>query len=1410
MNRKQLAGAACLALALSVASSRAVRVRVATWNVQDGVGTPGEADYASVVATLQRINPDIIAFQELNNGDFNDWISVAAALGYPYYAMGDGGTFDAGKHNGFFSRFPILSTEQVREPAGAAEINRWPLKAVIEIPGALNPLTLYSLHNKSASGETEDFMRAIELRRTIAHVSASRQADPIPAEYVVMGDFNADVGVSQREQIPALPGGLPAGYVLGADVTFPVAYRLHPTDPFAGIQFSQLEPFQEDSILQYTHLAPVNPRRYDYICFSEEVAASPYGAPAGEIYYSIQDDGQGGLLKFSVPPPAETSANASDHLPVYADINMIDLLPCYNPVVLISEVASAADPRANFVELYNSGVAPFPLAGYRLVIHRNGAEALSVDLNGSIPAGSAFVLAADAAAFAAAYGVAAGQASAQLLPINGNDPVTLLNPAGAVQDAYGAPGQAVAENDFSMPWAYPQRAATRVLGTCDPLPQWRADEWSLLLSPTPGAHTACDQAGVFVDAMALQPAAPRFNEEFRIRAAAHRNLLADGLAAVALYRWPGQSWTEAPMSLLQGELWESAAITLPPGDASSLEYAVRVYFNGPNAASPLLSAVRTYVFPPFVGPQRPLISEVQANDAGGDDAQFVELVAPAGLNLRGYALTHHDGNDSGDNDLWPYVFGDVIVPNDGLADIEGRALGFVVVGQAPVANVDLLLPGDLQNGPDGLVLTAPDGAVADAVAWGGAGDLAVDDPGTVRTDVASSEQNYLHVLPGDTDADTSLQAPNDVYAAAGAAWALGAATPGAVNARQASGAIRVQPANPDRDADGIPNEQDNCPDTFNPVQADIDRDLLGDECDPDKDGDGALNAADNCPCDRNPDQADLDHDGLGNACDNDRDGDGVSNDEDNCPDTANPDQADADHDGIGDACDSDLDGDGVANISDNCPNTPNSNQADADRDGVGDACDNIIDSDRDGIADASDNCPSTPNPDQADADHDGIGDACDNLVDTDRDGVADASDNCRDKANPGQEDLDHDGIGDACDSDLDGDGVANISDNCPNTPNSNQADADRDGVGDACDNIIDSDRDGIADASDNCPSTPNPDQADADHDGIGDACDNLVDTDRDGVADASDNCRDKANPGQEDLDHDGIGDACDSDLDGDGVANQSDNCPVNANPDQADLDGNGRGDACDVLALGHVSRSFIQGACDAEDRLVIECDTFPIGAAQTVKVEYSTDRARWQSVEMVRSGRPGAYEGWRREFAPFSRNEGISYRLRVTDLQGAVQVHDNVGRYFTTTTFSLTTHAPEFAPMLSLLRNKYFVLINGTAAAQTVPLSMAGSVKPIEVRVRPVQYGDGSVYQASAKCLTAEMLVSTNAQFRISTTISGVFHPGTPAAPDYFSFDLGMVKRPIIVYMKFKASNNLGVTFLGIKPYVYTLNITKL
>jgi streptogramin lyase len=150
-------------------------------------------------------------------------------------------------------------------------------------------------------------------------------------------------------------------------------------------------------------------------------------------------------------------------------------------------------------------------------------------------------------------------------------------------------------------------------------------------------------------------------------------------------------------------------------------------------------------------------------------------------------------------------------------------------------------------------------------------------------------------------------------------------------------------ASNDRDDDGVPDTDDNCPEKSNPDQVDSDDDGIGNVCD-------------NCPNDPNKSTPVVC--GCGVA-DSDTDLDGTPDCHDLCP--SDPLKTAPGICGCG-VADTDTDSDGVANCIDNCLSIPNPGQFDSDGDGLGNACDN---------------CPEISNPDQADSDSDGTGDACD-------------------------------------------------------------------------------------------------------------------------------------------------------------------------------------------------------------------------------------------------------------------------------------------------------------------------------------------------------------------------------------------------------------------------------------------------
>ena len=152
----------------------------------------------------------------------------------------------------------------------------------------------------------------------------------------------------------------------------------------------------------------------------------------------------------------------------------------------------------------------------------------------------------------------------------------------------------------------------------------------------------------------------------------------------------------------------------------------------------------------------------------------------------------------------------------------------------------------------------------------------------------------------------------------------------------------------DRDADGVPDDVDECRDT-----------PAGDRVDArgctvtDSDGDGVLDDADKCADTPAGEQVDA----SGCPLPKDADGDGVADDADKCANTPAGEQVDA---GGCSASQRDSDGDGVNDATDKCADTPAGEQVDAN------GCPLPKDGDGDGVTDDKDRCPSTPSGVQVD------------------------------------------------------------------------------------------------------------------------------------------------------------------------------------------------------------------------------------------------------------------------------------------------------------------------------------------------------------------------------------------------------------------------------------------------------------
>lgn len=181
-------------------------------------------------------------------------------------------------------------------------------------------------------------------------------------------------------------------------------------------------------------------------------------------------------------------------------------------------------------------------------------------------------------------------------------------------------------------------------------------------------------------------------------------------------------------------------------------------------------------------------------------------------------------------------------------------------------------------------------------------------------------------------------------------------------------------------------------DDFDEIQsADCNANRNPDSCDPDADADGIPDDCDNCPALASSNQGDCDDDGLGDPCEalaaeQDDDGDAVCNGVDGCPN--DPDKTAPGSCGCG-VPDDDSDQDGVANCNDQCPFSPD------------------VDSDGDSVLDCRDRCPGAPDVDSDGDQYLDCEDQCPGLPDEDSDAdtIADCIDRC-----PGLDDrIDHNG-----------------------------------------------------------------------------------------------------------------------------------------------------------------------------------------------------------------------------------------------------------------------------------------------------------------------------------------------------------------------------------------------------------------
>ena len=163
------------------------RLRVLTWNLWWRFG-PWEARQPAITATLQRLDADVVALQEVWQDDSGVGLAdiLAGELGFHHvYAEG----FDAGDAkfgNAILSRWPIASSER-RELPTTPETNEFRVALRAEIDGPRGRFDVYTTHLNWRFDQSH--VRQLQVR-ALAELVGERRGRTYPP--IVCGDFNAD------------------------------------------------------------------------------------------------------------------------------------------------------------------------------------------------------------------------------------------------------------------------------------------------------------------------------------------------------------------------------------------------------------------------------------------------------------------------------------------------------------------------------------------------------------------------------------------------------------------------------------------------------------------------------------------------------------------------------------------------------------------------------------------------------------------------------------------------------------------------------------------------------------------------------------------------------------------------------------------------------------------------------------------------------------------------------------------------------------------------------------------------------------------------------------------------------------------------------------------------------------------
>jgi len=162
-------------------------LRVVSYNIRHGVGTDGRLDLERIAEVIRRLEPDLVALQEVDescgrSGNVDQAAVLGRALGmhHRFAAFMD---FDGGRYGlAALSRFPITASRRHELPAGAEP--RALLELELAVDGLEKPLSFSCVH----ADWTSEVIRTKQMRTVLDAIGGR------PGPAILAGDFNAEPG----------------------------------------------------------------------------------------------------------------------------------------------------------------------------------------------------------------------------------------------------------------------------------------------------------------------------------------------------------------------------------------------------------------------------------------------------------------------------------------------------------------------------------------------------------------------------------------------------------------------------------------------------------------------------------------------------------------------------------------------------------------------------------------------------------------------------------------------------------------------------------------------------------------------------------------------------------------------------------------------------------------------------------------------------------------------------------------------------------------------------------------------------------------------------------------------------------------------------------------------------------------